>query len=182
MRIRMILSAVIMAALALPGIANADVIHRISFTSKPVVHIWEAGAAVQSGQRVQVGIEAAPAKIPFYTGVLEPIPASASIEAGTLELKIASNTGFRVEAEALDSASLPGPVTVTVAGLGENASLPGVSDLSRQISPFELATTGVIFAAPERTAAKPGTLASQAITLRIESGAPLVLTVTAIAP
>ena len=179
MWIRMILVVTLAAMWGIPRMARADIVHTIKFSSAPVVHVWADGIAAGAGQSVNLGVDAVPQELPFYTGTLEPIPASASFGMDPLHLSVASNAGFVIEAELVGSGLPSGVITVSLVDIGENASADGAPVMQVQTTASDLMTSSAIFAISKRTAVKPGSVETQTITLRIESPAPLALTVRA---
>lgn len=182
MRIRMILAVIVAAMWGSPRIAEAGTVHRIKFTSAPVVHVWSNGAAAGSGSSVQLVTGAVSIEQPFHTGILEPIPASASSVSGLFDLSIASNAGFVIEASPVNNTQVTGPIRVTVMAVGQNAALSAPLGAQLQTRASDLDTSRVIFASAARTAINPGPVESQAVTLRVESSVPLTIAVTALSP
>lgn len=147
---RLIIVLLLCIAGALSSAAN--VTHHVRFAQPDMVMVWHADSLIGSGDTIRIAGVGLPdeAELPG-SGVLI---SSASDARTSKTIRVASNTGFFLRSVE----SLPaGSVAIRVIEAGPNA----------QIQSRPPADSRILFQQSTRTAKRPGTPLSQAITLEI---------------
>lgn len=151
---------------AIAGHADAQVSHHLRFVAGPQVHVWGEAGVIGEGERVAVQLgRAAPefsdAPDPVLGGAL--VPVSSEISGTSVQtLRIASNSGFRVIAEAR---SAGWQVEARLVAAGPNAQAIGAWASEARLG--QAGGSAEVFSLTERTAAQRGDPASQAILLEV---------------
>ena len=136
--------------------AAADTVHRVHFSNPGKVLVWQDGAFAGQGSEIDL-LSPKPVLAEAWRGAgsLEPISASTTGQTNEIHLKVASNTGFIIEA---GPQALAGEFAIDLVGQGPNAAVDPV--------PSALNDT-IVFAQASKTASQRGTPESQAVELRI---------------
>ncbi|GAB5456063.1 MAG: hypothetical protein Hens2KO_22920 [Henriciella sp.] len=137
--------------------AAAGTVQNVRFAQTGKVLVWMDGEMIGQGAKVSLNNGNAVAKPFFGNGTLEPSQASSADVRHRLIVKIASNTGFTLET---DTPREQGEISVRVVEQGQNAQV-----LTRHPARGSLS----IFEQSDRTARRPGTAETQALTLEVIS-------------
>ncbi len=147
---KLVIFATLVALSALSSAANT--VHHVRFAQPATVLVWQDDALVGQGRTVALlgAVDFAPTDL-LGSGQLI---GSFETTGHRQTVRIASNTGFEIRAA--DNSPLEG-VSVRVTSVGENAQAPAAGHPPQ-----------IVYRQNAKTALRPGSPLSQAITLEIE--------------
>lgn len=149
--------ALFVSLTSLSATAAAGTVQNVRFAQTGKVLVWIDGEMIGQGAEVSLSNGNAVAKPFFGNGTLEPSQASSGEARHRLIVKIASNTGFTLET---NTPRDQGEISVRVIEQGQNAQVLTRYPASGSLNIFEQS---------DRTARRPGTAETQALTLEVIS-------------
>ncbi len=144
-------------------LAQASAVDTVRFVQPAKTVVWDESGDMKSGSEVLLGDAShiVPADY-VMTGTLLPVAASASLERHEKTIRLASNAAVTLFATS-DSAMRD--VDVRIISTGPNATVSGGAPAQAALIPARTKTP--IFKLNEKTAARPGTISSQTVTLNL---------------
>lgn len=139
------------------GLVSAGTMQTVRFAQAPVLITWDEAGAQQTGPAITLQPQASLQPETLRgSGMLTPVPASFNTnaaQAGEMRFRVASNTGFTIEAILMtEYGPIDTPVTITALNTGSKAARPRLSQKAANL--FEVAN---------KTAALPGAPIDQSI-------------------